>query len=165
MPRGGKQRPRAEKLAALEAHLAQGLSVTAAAAAAGMAASTARNLLWDPDGSKQAARKARAMGTCIACGGPCAPPETERVTLRCRWCVGGAPVLPPPDSRRTVPVRLADIPLDARMYAAAEACQYEHADEVKARIFAAAMFPSPAPHWVTPRAMAQLAALMEEAAA
>lgn len=54
----------------------------------------------------------------------------------------------PPDQRRTVPVRLVDIPLETRMHAAHLVCRHE-ADEGERRlVFAAARAPSATVYWV-----------------
>lgn len=58
---------------------------------------------------------------------------------------------PAADTRRTILVRLSEVPLDVRMRAAARLCKDEHPDERPA-IFLAALRPRPEHdwHWVAP---------------
>lgn len=53
-----------------------------------------------------------------------------------------------PDGRRTVPVRLTEIPLGVRLVAARQACQDERDDAVKLEILDAALDPSDTIYWV-----------------
>ena len=55
--------------------------------------------------------------------------------------------LRPPDGRRTIPVRLTEIPLDLRLDAARAVCAIE-APADRPAILAAALFPSDDIHWV-----------------
>jgi len=60
---------RAEKHAALVSLRASGFTIAEAGAVVGLTHSGARNILNDPDGSKQRARRERYRGTCARCGG------------------------------------------------------------------------------------------------
>lgn len=60
---------RAERLAQITALRRDGLTNRQIAAQLGVTMSAIRNIINDPDGSKQKARRARYQGTCIDCGG------------------------------------------------------------------------------------------------
>lgn len=56
------------RLAQVTALLDEGMTLREVAAELGIAVSSVRNVLNDPDGSKQRARRARYRGICIDCG-------------------------------------------------------------------------------------------------
>lgn len=56
--------------------------------------------------------------------------------------------LPLPDGRRTVPVRLTEIPIGVRLVAARQACEIEEDDGMKLDIIDAALDPSDTIYWV-----------------
>lgn len=62
--------PRADRYAEVVELRKQGLTYKETAARMGISLSYVRDLLYDPDGSKSAARKASYSGVCQRCGGP-----------------------------------------------------------------------------------------------
>ncbi len=53
--------------------------------------------------------------------------------------------------RRTVPVRLCDLPEEIRMTAARQACRVEPDPDERVAILLAALFPSRTVYWVAPK--------------
>jgi hypothetical protein len=115
-----------------------------------------RNLMSDPSGSKQRARRARYQGTCVDCGGPTDGANgREKAPLRCLYCVQG--ILPhererpsEPSRRRCIPVRLCDLPVDVRMAGAREANRVEPGLQERQEILIAALLPSETTYWIAP---------------
>lgn len=145
---------RAETLARIVELRSEGLTYAQVAERLGMTRSSVSNVVSDPDGSKQRARRARYQGRCVECG---APPDgsngRDRAPLRCLNCAQGVPfwtrVGPrPPDRRRRVAVRLVDIPVEERLVAARDACRVERVEEERAEILFAALWPSDTTYWV-----------------
>lgn len=52
------------------------------------------------------------------------------------------------DPRRCIPVRLQDVPLNARLSAARTACRHEQEPDERAAILMAALFPSNRTYWI-----------------
>lgn len=63
-----------------------------------------------------------------------------------------------PSLRRLRPVRLTDIPVDQRIRAALHCARYAHTPDDAEELLAAALSPSQTVYYVTPDALARLAA-------
>lgn len=139
---------RVERHAQATALLAEGLTRNHVAARLGIKPQTLRNILNDPDGSKDKARKASYGGRCSDCGRRTDGSNgREKAPTRCKFCTQG--IRPPePDRRRRVPVRLTDFPLEQRLEAAHEACRYEKGELERTEILFAALTPSDRVYWV-----------------
>jgi hypothetical protein len=117
----------------------------------GMKASALRNLLSDPDGSKQRERRKRYQGRCVDCRGPTDGGNGRgKAPQRCIRCVRDPfwRSKTPPDVRRRVPVRLIDVPFEARMEGAEVACRTEPDKQERALILLAAIEPSETTYWI-----------------
>lgn len=79
---------RAERLAQILALRAEGLTKPQIAKRLGVSHSTVRNIISDPDGSKQRARRDTYSGTCIDCGRATRSDGTSKASDRCRACSG-----------------------------------------------------------------------------
>lgn len=78
--------PRPERLAQILALRAEGLTHREIADRLSITLSAVRNVLYDPDGSKQRARRATYVGTCSDCGTPTRSNGTSRPSPRCPEC-------------------------------------------------------------------------------
>jgi hypothetical protein len=167
-PAGGRVSARAQRVAQITALKARGLTHRQIGEELGIGASTIRNLLNDPDGLKERARKLSYRGTCIDCGGPTDGGDGRaKAALRCRWCVRGIPVGSPlrPTARRTLPVRLSDLPLEVRLTGAREANRVERGDVERTEILLAALEPSETVYWLAESARPLLECIVAEATA
>lgn len=121
----------------------------------GKSAQGVRNLLSDPDGSKQRARRSRYQGVCSDCGGPTDGANgRDKAPTRCIHCARGVARIPvgAPDRRRRIPVRLTEIPFEVRVQAAIEANRWEKGEDERKEILFAAVLPSNQTYWVAPGA-------------
>jgi hypothetical protein len=136
---------RAQRVKQIDALRARGLSRTEIAAELGLKAATVRAFVNDPDGAKDRARKARYAGVCVECGGPTSGSNgTGKAPVRCVACVRGVPIgsSSRPTARRTVPVRLDELPLDVRLDGVRQANRIEQGEHERREILIAALFPS-----------------------
>lgn len=162
---------RARRLEQIRALRARGLTYKEIAAELGVKPTTVRNTLYDPDGSKARARKASYAGVCVECGGPTDGSNgAGKAAMRCLPCVRGVPVgsSARPTARRTLPIRLDELPLEARLDGARQASRVEQGTHERHEILIAALFPSATIYWIAESARPLLDALRatrEEAAA
>lgn len=120
----------------------------------------ARDLGNDPDMSKRRERNKRYEGVCADCGGPTTGSGGHGTApTRCLACTNGWVGGERPgerSKRRTVPVRLCDLPQDVLLDGAAEACRREQGDLERAGIVAAALYPSSRTYWLAESAIPTL---------
>ena len=81
---------RAERLTQIRVLQAAGLTRREIAARLAMTPSGVRNIINDPDGSKQRARRATYTGTCADCGTPTRSNGTSKPSPRCPECAARA---------------------------------------------------------------------------
>lgn len=84
--------PRAERLRQIEAGRAAGLTYRQIADVLGISFSAVSNVINDPDGSKQRARRDSYAGECVDCGGETRSNGTKRPSERCPACAQAASV-------------------------------------------------------------------------
>lgn len=158
---------RAQRLEQIRELKARGLTSRQIAAEVGVAVNTVRDYLSDPTGAKARARKASYAGVCIECGGPTnGGSGPGKASLRCSYCVRGIPSgrAHRPTRRRTVPVRLDELPVDVRLDGARDAIRIESGDE-RIALLEAALFPSDTVYWLAESARPLLEQLRIGAAA
>ncbi|HEY7620302.1 MAG TPA: helix-turn-helix transcriptional regulator [Solirubrobacteraceae bacterium] len=157
---------RAERLQQILIGKARGLTQREIAAELGIGRSAVNSIICDPAGTKARARKDRYRGVCADCGGPTDGSNgRDKAALRCRWCARG---LQPPRRRLTLPVRLCDLSLDARLAGAREAARTWRDPNDRAEILLAALTPSTTVYWLAESArplLEQLAHATDEVAA
>jgi hypothetical protein len=66
--------------------IAKGLTPAEVAVEVGMSVGGVRSVLWDPDGSKQRAVRARYKGECVDCGAETRSSGTSKPSPRCPSC-------------------------------------------------------------------------------
>lgn len=82
--------PRPERLRQIRAALNRGLSQREVAAELGVSRSTVKNILYDPEGTKQRARRRSYGGFCLDCGAATMSDGTSNPSPRCGPCAGAA---------------------------------------------------------------------------
>lgn len=133
----------------------------------GIARSYAQDLGNDPDQSKRRERLRRYEGVCVECGGPTSGNGGHGTApTRCRNCTTmmgmGGERPSEPSIRRTLPVRLCDLPESVLIAGANEACRREHGDLERQELLVAALLPSDTVYWLAESAGPLLEQLMQE---
>lgn len=142
---------RAQLLPAITELRAQGLTWKQIAERLNVTWTFAADVFNDPDGSKRRERQKRYEGVCVDCGGPTSGSggfgNAPSRCLRCsRGDFGERPSQP--SVRRSLPVRLGDISIDARLAAAWEANRVEQGETERQEILFAALSPSEQVYWL-----------------
>jgi Homeodomain-like domain len=141
---------RKERLAQIVELKAKGLTYRQIAERLGLTQSGVRNIVNDPDGSKQRARRKRYQGQCIDCGEPTdGASGRAKAPMRCKWCAQGLgrPMAARP--RLRVPVRLTELPLHVRLDGVRDASRIERDPLERTAILLAALEPSDRTYWVS----------------
>jgi len=139
--RTGATAVRLEKAVRVRELRDQGLSFKEIAEELDIKRSYASALYSDPDGSKDRARKDGYGGRCADCGArTTGSMGRDNAPTRCWRCARGH--LDSPSQRRTMPLRLCDVPLDLRLAGVREANRVERGEMERIEILLAALYPS-----------------------